>query len=143
MGRPVKEGMRPLMPFEYQELQRIVQATSERVDAVRQARAVLSVAAGKSRTASGQEANLSRQAVTQVVRRFNQGGLAALHIAAGRGRKPTYTCQEQARIMAEVQRTPDRQADQTATWSLMTLRRALLKRGAASHCQGNHPPGAA
>ena len=41
MGKPVKEGMRPLMPSEYQELQRIVQATSERVDTVRRARAVL------------------------------------------------------------------------------------------------------
>jgi hypothetical protein len=62
-----------------------------------------------------------------MVKRFNQRGLAALSIAAGRGRKPTYTSQQQARIVAEVQRTPDRQADQTATWSLMTLRQALRK----------------
>jgi transposase len=127
MGRSVKEGMRPLMPAENQELQRIVQATSERVDTVRRATALLSVAAGKSRTAAGQEAQLSRQAVTQVIKRFNQGGLAALSIAAGRGRKLTYTSQQQARIVAEVQRAPDRQADQTATWSLMTLRQSLRK----------------
>lgn len=132
MGRPVKADRRPLLPSAYQELHRMVQATSERVDTVRRASAVLSVAAGKSRTAAGQEAHVSRQAVTQVVRRFNQGGLATVPIAAGRGRKPTSTSQEQARIMAEVQRTADRQADQRATWSLLTLRRALLKRGAAS-----------
>lgn len=127
MGRPVKEEMKPLLPSEHQELQRIMQATSERVDTVRRAIALLSVAAGKSRTAAGQEAHVSRQAVTQMVKRFNQRGLAALSIAAGRGSKPTYTSEQQARIMAEVQRTPDRQADQTATWSLMTLRQALRK----------------
>ena len=52
---------------------------------------------------------------------------SALSIAAGRGGKPTYTSEQQARILAEVQREPDRKADQTATWSLMTLRRALRK----------------
>ena len=81
--------------------------------------------------------------MTQVVRRFNQGGLAALSIATGRGRKPTYTSQEQASIMAEVQRTPDRQADQTATWSLMTLRRALRKEALPQIEKRNNSPGAA
>ena len=127
MGRPVKEAMRPLHLSENQELQRIVQATSERVATVRRATAVLSVAAGKSRTTAGLEAQGSRQAVTQMVNRFNQKGLAALSSAPGRGRKPTYTSGQQARIVAEGQRTPDRQADQTATWSLMTLRQALRK----------------
>jgi transposase len=89
MGRPVKEEMKPLLPSEYQELQRIMQATSERVDTVRRAIALLAVAAGKSRTVAGQEAHVSRQAVTQMVNRFNQRGLATLSIATGRGRKPT------------------------------------------------------
>ena len=127
MGRPVQEEMRPLLPSEYQELQRIVQAPSERVDTVRRATALLSVAAGSSRTTAGLEAQVSRQAVTQMVNRFNQKGLSALSIVPGRGRKPTYTSEQQARIVAEVQRTPDRQADQTATWSLVTLRQALRK----------------
>ncbi len=52
---------------------------------------------------------------------------AALWIAAGRGRKPTYTSQQHARILAEVQREPDREKDQTATWSLLLLRGALRK----------------
>jgi transposase len=30
-------------------------------------------------------------------------------------------------VLAEVQREPDREKDQTATWSLMTLRAALRK----------------
>jgi transposase len=125
MGRPVKERLRTFSEPEEQELQRVVKATSERVDSVRRAKALLAVAAGKSRTAAGQEAGLSREGVSQVVKGFNQRGLDILTIAAGRGRKPTYTSQQQARIIAEVQREPDREQDQSATWSLMLLRQAL------------------
>jgi hypothetical protein len=63
--------------------------------------------------------------VSELVERFNAHGLAALAIAAGRGRKPTYTSEQQARILAEVQRPPEREVDQTATWSRISLRRAL------------------
>src|SRR6266550_6893650 len=127
MGRPVKESLRLFSGPEEQELQRVVKATSERVDSVRRAKALLAVAAGKSRTKASQEAGLSREGVTQVVKGFNQRGLDILSIAAGRGRKLTYTSQQQARILAEVQREPDREKDQTATWSLMLLRTALRK----------------
>ena len=146
MGRPVQEGLRPLTKPEEQELQRIVKATSERVDTVRRARALLAVAAGKSRTKASQEADLSREAVTKVVKRFNQRGLDVLDIAAGRGRKATYTSQQQALILQEVQREPDREKDQTATWSLMTLRQALRKQalpriGAETNRQVLHEQG--
>ena len=127
MGRPVKEGLRPLTKPEEQELQQTVKATSERVDTVRRARALLAVAAGRTHAKAGQEAGLSREGVSKVVRRFNQRGLDVLDIAAGRGRKATYTSTQQARILAEVQRQPDREADQSATWSLMMLRQALRK----------------
>ena len=125
MGRAVKEGLRSFAKPEEQELQRIVKATSERVDTVRRAKALLAVAAGKSRTAAGQEAGLSREGVSQVVKGFNQRGLDVLSIATGRGRKPTYTHEQRGRIVREVQREPDRQEDQTATWSLMMVRAAL------------------
>lgn len=128
MGRPIKEGLRPFSKPEEQELQRVVKASSERVDSVRRAKALLAVAAGKSRTAAGQEAGLSREGVSQVVKGFNQRGLGLLSIAPGRGRKPTYTSQQQARILTEVQREPDREQDQSATWSLMLLRQALRER---------------
>src|SRR6266849_2739719 len=127
MGRPVKEGLRLFTGPEEQELQRVVKATSERVDSVRRAKARLSVAAGKSRTKASQEAGLSREGVSQLVKGFNQRGLDILSIATGRGRKLTYTSEQQARILAGLQREPDRKADQTATWSLMTLRAALRK----------------
>jgi transposase len=102
-----------------------VKASSERVDSVRRAKALLAIAAGKSRTAAAQEAGLSREGVSQVIKRFNQRGLDSLSSAPGRGRKATSTSQQQARIIAEVQRQPDREQDQSATWSLMLLRQAL------------------
>jgi transposase len=61
------------------------------------------------------------------VERFNQRGLAVLVIAPGRGRKPTYHAEERAQVLQEVQRQPDRERDQTATWSLKLLERALRK----------------
>ncbi len=63
----------------------------------------------------------------ELVKRFNEHGLAALSIAAGAGCKPTYTSEQQARILQEVQRLPDRREDGTATWSLSTLQQALRK----------------
>ena len=100
MGRRVNESLRPLTKPEEQELQRTVKATSERVDTVRRAKALLAVAAGRTLSAAGQEAGLSREGVSKVVKRLNQRGLDVLDIAAGRGRKPTYTSEQQARILA-------------------------------------------
>jgi transposase len=129
MGRPRKEELRELKEEERQELKRVVKATSERVDAVKRAKALLEVVAGATLTVAGQKAGLSREAVAQIVRRFNQHGLAVLETATGRGRQPTYTSEQRARVLAEVQREPDRKVDQTATWSLMLLRDALRKAG--------------
>ena len=56
MGRRVKEGLRSFSKPEEQELRRVVKATSERVDSVRRAKALLAVAAGKSRTKASKEA---------------------------------------------------------------------------------------
>jgi hypothetical protein len=48
----------------------------------------------------------SGDGVGKLVKRFNAGGLSALSIAAGAGRKPTYTSDQRARIVREVQREP-------------------------------------
>jgi transposase len=45
----------------------------------------------------------------------------------GGGPVPHYSDAECERILAEVRRPPDRDQDRTATWSLMTLRRALRR----------------
>lgn len=128
MAQPQKEPLRALSEQEKREVQRLVKASSERVDVMRRAKALLAVANGKPFTQAAQEAGLkSGKGVGQLVKRFNTHGLAALSIAAGRGRKPTYTSEQQARILAEVQREPEREQDQTATWSLLLLRTALRK----------------
>jgi transposase len=125
-----KEPLRALSEQEERELQRIVKATSERVDVVKRARALLAVKAGKAYAQAAREAGLkSGDSVSQLVGRFNQRGLQALLIAAGRGRKASYTPQQRARILAEVRREPERKADQTATWSLSTFQRTLRKSG--------------
>jgi len=60
-----------------------------------------------------------------LVARFNREGLAALLPRHGGGPATRYGPPEQARILREFRRTPDREADGTATWSLTTLHRAL------------------
>lgn len=127
MGRKQNEPLRAVTQQEQQELQRVVKATSERVDRMRRAKCLLAVAAGKTWTEAGQQASMSRQAVAKVVRRFNAHGLASLSIAPGRGRKTTYQSAQRQRILQEQQREPDREEDGTATWSLSTLQRALRK----------------
>ncbi len=128
MAQPQKEPLRALSEQEERELKRLANATSERLDVVRRAETLGAVARGKPFTEAAHEAGLkSGRGVGKLVKRFNQHGLAALWVAAGAGRKPTYTSEQRARIVAEVQREPDREHDQTGTWSLMLLREALRK----------------
>jgi transposase len=123
-----KEPLRAWSEQEERELQRVVKASSERVDVVKRAKALLAVKTGQAYTQAAREAGLkSGDSVSQLVGRFNQRGLAVLLIAPGRGRKETYTQQQRARILLEVQREPERKADQTATWSLSRLQRALRR----------------
>ena len=128
MAQSQKDPLRALSQQEEQELHRLIKASSERVDVVRRANALVAVADGKGFAQAAREAGLkSGYGVSKLVKRFNEHGLAALSIAAGRGRKMTYTSAQQARILTEVRRTPDRDKDQTATWSLMLLKQALRK----------------
>ena len=121
----VAHPLRHVTQEEERALQRIVKASSERADVVKRAKAILVVRAGKPYSAAAQEAGYkSGDSVSQLVERFNQRGLAALLIGPGRGRKETYSLEQRQRIMQELERSPDREEDQTATWSLMTLRNA-------------------
>src|SRR5919199_2661757 len=89
MGTPQKEPLRELAETERRALQRIVQASSERMDRVRRANALLTLAAGGSLAEAARAAGLrSGTTVAKLVTRFNRQGLAVLSIATGRGRKP-------------------------------------------------------
>jgi transposase len=130
MGRRRRETLRPLSADEQVALERIAHARCERVDRVGRAVALLAVAAGATYTQAAQQASWrSHTGVAKVVRRFNQRGLAALDIAIGRGRRPTYTLAARTQIVRVAQHAPDRRADQTATWSLSTLQRRLRREG--------------
>jgi len=130
MARAQKEPLRPLTAEEYQALERVSKASSERVDTARRARALQTVAQGHPFAHAAREAGFrSVTTVANLVSRFNQRGLGALRIATGRGRRVTYGTEARARIVAVAQQEPQRRADQTATWSLSTLQRRLRRDG--------------
>src|SRR5215217_4155271 len=105
MAAMQKERLRPLTIAEQRELKAMVKASSERVDRVRRATALLAVAGGQSFSEAARAAEYrSPGAVTYLVRRFNLAGLEALGIAAGRGRRPTYDAAARAQIVATAQR---------------------------------------
>lgn len=92
------------------------------------AKEVLAVASGCTYgEAAAVAGRRSGQAVSYLVTRFNQDGLAALEPHGGGGRKPSYDTSARERILAEARRTPNPEQDGTASWSLMTLRRALRR----------------
>ena len=120
--------LRAMTAGEERELERTAKATSARLDVVKRARALRAVRAGQAYTQAAREVGYkSGDSISQLVGRFNQQGLAALHIAGGRGRKVQYSAAQRERILTELQRAPNRQADGTATWSLKTLERALRR----------------
>jgi transposase len=128
MSRRQKEPLRPLTVVEYTQLTHLSRAQSEPAASVARAKALLAVAAGQSYTAAAHAAGrCSGDAVAQVVARFNRTGMAAVQPGHGGGPAPRYGAVEQARILAEVRRTPEREADGTATWSLSTLQRTLRR----------------
>jgi hypothetical protein len=126
MGRPPKQPLRPLTAAERSALEQLTRASSERVDRVSRAKALLAVAAGASFTAAAHAAGRrSGDAVARLVARFNTEGLAAVTPRHGGGPPVQYGPAERERILAEFRRVPDRARDGTATWSLSTLQRAL------------------
>jgi len=130
MAPSPKEPLRPLRSAEQHTLERITHATSERVDRVRRAAAILLVAQGQSLSQAARQAGWrSPRGVALLVARFNRHGVDALEIAAGRGRHPTYDTGARAQIIRIAQQPPRRSEDRTATWSLRTLQRRLRREG--------------
>jgi hypothetical protein len=124
MAAHQKQPLRPLTAAEQATLERICRAESERRDVARRAAALLAVHAGHSFSTAARATGFTvGDSVAQLVQRFNQHGLAALGIAAGRGPKPRYDAAARSAIVAVVQAPPDRQTDGTAVWSLTTLQR--------------------
>ena len=126
MPRPQHTPLRVLTAGERVQLEQISRSHTAPAAEVARAKALLAVAAGHRFTEAARLAGRkSGDAVAHLVTRFNREGVAAVAPRHGGGQPKRYTHGEQARILQEVQRTPDRDADGTATWSLTTLQRAL------------------
>jgi Homeodomain-like domain len=120
--------LRPLTAAERTELERVARAGSARAERVARAKALVAVADGAPFTAAARAAGRrAGDAVAHLVERFNGEGLAALERRHGGGPPVRYAAAERERILHEFRRRPDRAEDQTATWSLTTLRRALRR----------------
>jgi len=121
-----KEPLRSVSADERAVLAHLSRSAREPAAVVARAKAVLAVAAGASYTAAAQVAGRrSGDAVAQLVARFNAEGLGALVPRRGGRRQAIYTSAERERILAEARRQPQQERDGTATWSLVTLQRAL------------------
>jgi transposase len=126
MSRRGKDPLRALTGDERDRLDQLGRATNAPAGVVARARALVAVADGSSYTeAARRVGRRSGDAVAELVGRFNQEGLAAVEPRHGGGPSVTYGPTERERILAAVRRTPDREQDRTATWSLTTLQRAL------------------
>src|SRR5919201_2451293 len=86
MAHAQKEPLRPLSDAERRMLEDVARASSERVDRVRRARALLTVAQTGSFAQAARLAGLrSATTVADLVNRFNRQGADALDIAGGGG----------------------------------------------------------
>ena len=119
-----KDPLRALSEDEVSVLGHLSRSSREPAVVVARAKAVLAVAAAATYTAAAQAAGRrSGDAVGRLVARFNQEGLEALAPRHGGGQPARYTSAE--RILTEARRAPS--PNGTATWSLVTLQRALRR----------------
>ncbi len=126
MSRCKVNPLRPLSDEDLLKIQRLSRSGSEAAETVARAKALLAVAEGYEYVEAARRAGWrSGDAVSRLVGRVNARGLEALLRRAGQGAKKTYTVVERRKILDCARRAPDPVRDGTATWSLVTLQRAL------------------
>ena len=128
MTRRQKDPLRALTDEERTALSRLSRSPSAPAAQVARATALLAVAEGQSYTVAAQRVGRRHgDAVAAWVGRFNRDGLAAVVPRHGGGPRVRYAEEQRRRILAEAARSPDREHDGTATWSLSTLKAALRR----------------
>jgi hypothetical protein len=126
MSRRKTDPLRELTEPERQELDRLSRSQVAPAVEVIRAKIVLAVAGGADyQTAARSVGRRSGDAVSHLVARFNAEGPEALTPRHGGGRRPTYSPQQRARIVAEAGREPTPERDGTGSWSLSPLQRTL------------------
>lgn len=130
MSRRKVNPLRPLSEEERTQLHRLARSPSQPAARVARAKALLAVAQGSNYTQSAQAAGRkSGDAVAHLVARFNAEGMPALSPRHGGGPTRRYRSTEREAILTEARRTPDREQDGTAVWSLSTLQQSLRQKG--------------
>jgi transposase len=123
---PPERPLRPLTADERKELTRLSRSLSAPAAQVERARALLAIADGATYTAAAHQVGRRHtETLSAWVSRFNRDGLAAVRPGHGGGARIRYGAAAQQRILAQWARTPQRDQDGTATWSLSLLQRAL------------------
>src|SRR5215210_8021041 len=118
MSRHRKDPLRPLTPDERTELTRLSRSQTAPAE-VDRARALLAIADGASYTAAAHLVGRGHnETISAWVSRFNREGLSAVRPHHGGGPRLRYGAEAQHRILAEWARSPQREQDGTATWSL-------------------------
>jgi transposase len=126
MSRHRKDPLRPLTPDERTELTRLSRSQTAPAAEVDRARALLAIADGAIYTAAAHLVGRGHnETISAWVSRFNREGLAAVRPHHGGGPRLRYGAEAQHRILAEWARSPQREQDGTATWSLSLLQKAL------------------
>jgi transposase len=126
MSRHRKDPLRPLTTDERIALTRLSRSQSAPAAQVERARALLAIADGATYTAAAHQVGRHHnETISAWVSRFNREGLAALRPGHGGGSRTRSGADAQQRILAEWARTPQREQDGTATWSLSRLQKAL------------------
>lgn len=130
MSRRQVNPLRSLSEEELTQLQRLARSPAQPAAGVARAKALLAVAQGSNYTEAARAAGRkSGDAVAHLVARFNAEGMRAVSPRHGGGAPRRYGPVERETILAEARRTPDREQDGTAAWSLSTLQRALRQKG--------------
>jgi len=128
MTRRKKAPLRPLSHEEQNQLEKLSRSQSQSSASVMRAKAILAVAQGSDYTSAAQQVGLHcGDTVSKWVNRFNIEGLASMLPRHGGGAIVQYGELEKQRILTEFQRQPERHTDGTATWSVVTLQRALRR----------------
>lgn len=118
---PARIQLRVLTPEERHELERLSHSRTAPARSVERARIVLAAADARRIGDIASERNVSRPTVSAWVRRFNDGGLAALDDLPRSGRPHTYTEQQRAEVLAAALTDPTALGLPFGCWTLDRL----------------------
>src|SRR3954453_13904390 len=122
---PARIRLRDLTPEERHDLERLSRSRTTPARLVERARIILAAAEGRRVGDIADESNVSRPTLSAWVRRFNEGGLAALEDLPRSGRPHTYAEHERAEVVAAALTDPKALGLSFGSWTLDRLQAYL------------------